>query len=180
MAYAGPRPANGTPARFVGRQSAGPHRALDYRRRGFDADMGIAISQVTSRIRSVNATDPAPIHWPSAVVGLALAIAAASAEAPAAPPLATVVPTPIPAPTVTPEPTRVVERVKIANALGSGVNFRAKAGGKAPLLKTLPEGTILEVIGTDETADGMVWRNVRDQSGASGWMAGKFLARVQQ
>lgn len=163
--------------------------------------MGIAVTQLRSRIHSVNATDAAPIHWPSAVVGLALAvfvvvgvtwlaaprrverpIAVASAVAPAVTsvPVATVVPTPIPAPAVTVEPAPVVERVKVANSLGAGVNLRAGAGEKQRRLKTMPEGSVLEIVGADQTADGMVWRNVRDATGASGWMAGRFLARVQQ
>jgi hypothetical protein len=162
--------------------------------------MGIAISQVTSRLRSVNTTDPAPIHWPSAVIGLALAIfvvvgvswlaaprraerpmalAAAAAVEPPPAPIATVVPTPIPAPAVAPEPAPVVERVKVSNTLGSGVNLRAKAGERAPRLKTMPEGAVLEIIGTDQTADGLIWRNVRDTNGTSGWTAGKFLTKVQ-
>jgi hypothetical protein len=166
--------------------------------------MGIAVTQLTSRLRHVPATDQAPIHWPSAVIGLALAVfvvvsvswlasprrvdrpvafaAAASVSVPieAPTPLATLVPTPIPAPAVTPEPAPIVERVKVANTLGSGVNLRSKAGEKGPRIKSMPEGAVLEIVGTDQTADGLVWRNVRDASGASGWMAGKFLARVQQ
>jgi hypothetical protein len=161
--------------------------------------MGIALSQVTSRLRSVNATDAAPIHWPSAVVGLALAVfvvvgvswmasprrverpiavaAASVVEAP--PPVATMMPTPIPAPAVTPEPAPVVERVRVANTLGAGVNLLAKASERGQLLKAMPEGAVLEIIGTDQSADGLTWRNVRDASGTSGWMAGKFLSRVQ-
>jgi hypothetical protein len=165
--------------------------------------MGIAISQVTSRLRSVNTTEPAPIHWPSAVVGLALAVfvvvgvswmaaprrldrpvALAAAETVVQAPVTelgpTVVPTPIPPPsTPVPEPTPVVERVKVAGTLGAGVNLRAKAGEKGQRLKSMPEGSVLEIIGADQTADGLTWRNVRDASGASGWMAAKFLARVQ-
>jgi hypothetical protein len=56
--------------------------------------------------------------------------------------------------------------------------LRAQAGERGQRLKTMPEGTTLDVIGTDTTADGIVWRNVRDASGTSGWMAGKFLAKV--
>ena len=162
--------------------------------------MGIAISQVTSRLRSVNATDPAPIHWPSAVVGLALAIfvvvgvswlaaprridrpvavAAAAVELPVPTPAPTLIPTPIPAPRMAPEPAPIVERVRVANSLGSGVNLRAKAGERGQRLKSLPEGAVLDIVGTDESADGLTWRNVRDASGTSGWMAGQFLSRVQ-
>jgi hypothetical protein len=44
----------------------------------------------------------------------------------------------------------------------------------------MPEGSVLEIVGADETADGLVWRHVRDGSGANGYVAGKFVARVQQ
>ena len=164
--------------------------------------MGIAITQVTSRLRSVNTTEPAPIHWPSAVIGLALAVfvvvgvswlaaprrldrpvAVAGVEAQAAPAaevVPTVVPTPIPPPpTPIAEPTPAVERVKVSGTAGAGVNLRAKAGEKGQRLKSMPEGAVLEIIGVDQTADGLTWRNVRDASGTTGWMAGRFLTRVQ-
>jgi uncharacterized protein YgiM (DUF1202 family) len=160
--------------------------------------MSIAFPQLTSRLRSVSATDVAPIHWPSALIGLGLAVfvvvgvswlaaprhpdrplVAASAVAPA--PIATVAPTPIPAPPVaTREPEPVVERVKVSFTNGSGVNLRAKAGERSQRLTTMPEGTLLEIVGADETADGLTWRHVRDSAGSSGYVAGKFVARVQQ
>ena len=165
--------------------------------------MSIAITGLASRFRSVNATDSVPIHWPSALIGLALAVfvvvgvswlaaprrvdrtlaipvttAAAVVQQETAAPL--VAPTPIPAPPIaTPAPTAVPERVKVAGTNGSGVNLRAKAGEKGARLKTVPEGTMLDVVGTDETADGIAWRNVRDAAGTSGWVAGKFVSKVQ-
>jgi SH3 domain-containing protein len=161
--------------------------------------MSIAFSQLTSRVRSVNATDAAPIHWPSALVGLALAVfvvvgvswlasprradrplAMASASVAAPEPVVTVVPTPIPPPpagTAQPEP--AAERVKVSNTNGVGVNLRAKASERAQRLKTMPEGSILEIVGTDETAEGLTWRHVKDAAGTSGYVAGKFVARVQ-
>jgi hypothetical protein len=162
--------------------------------------MSIAITHLTSRLRSVNATDDAvPIHWPSALVGLVLAVfvvvgvswlaaprrtdrplVASSATAASAQSAPAVVPTPIPAPVVTAEPTPAPERVKVSFANGSGVNLRARAGERGQRLKSVPEGTVLEVIGGDETADGIAWRNVRDANGTAGWMASKFLAKVQQ
>ena len=161
--------------------------------------MSVAITQLTSRIRSVNANDPAPIHWPSALIGLALAVfvvvgvswlaaprraerplvASAAATAPAPAQAAPIVaPTPIPAPVVTPEPTPAPERVKVSFTNGSGVNLRARAGERGQRLKTVPEGAVLEVVGGEETADGIAWRNVRDAAGTTGWMASKFLAKA--
>lgn len=138
----------------------------------------------------------APIHWPSAVIGLALAIAvvvgvswlasarevdrsairsqsprAIAAEAVPAPP-----PTPIPPPVAERTPPPATEQARVANTNGLGVNLRAAAGGRAARLKTLPDGTQLDVLGPEERADGMLWRNVREPGGTAGWVAASFLA----
>jgi hypothetical protein len=161
--------------------------------------MSIAFSQIASRVRSVNAPDPAPIHWPSALIGLVLAVFVVVGVSWAAAPtridrpspipvpavaeisaVATVVPTPIPAPPlVTPEPAAVVERLRVAFTNGAGVNLREDAGQRAQRLKSMPEGAMLEVIGADQTVDGLLWRNVKDAAGTSGWVAAKFVAPVQ-
>src|SRR5215212_3473711 len=159
--------------------------------------MSVAVPQLMSSDRSVNATDVAPIHWPSVVTGLFLAVcvvvgvswlaspkrvdrpmvaAASSATAPAP----AVAPTPIPPPPIAaPEPTPAPERVKVAFTNGSSLVLRAKPGQGGPRLKTVSEGSTLDVIGDDQTVDGLTWRNVRDAAGTSGWVAGKFVARLQ-
>jgi SH3-like domain-containing protein len=104
-------------------------------------------------------------------------LAVAVADVPAAEP--PVQPTPIPAPVVVAPEQPPVQRVKVAFTNGSGVNLRAKAGERSQRLKTIAEGTVLEVVGTDETSDGLTWRNVRDANGTRGWVAGKFVAQVQ-
>jgi len=165
--------------------------------------MGIAVSHLTTRFRSVNATREPSIHWPSAIVGLFLAVVVvvgvswlasprsteirAAAVAPAGQVAAdlaaatgpTPVPTPIPAPAVTPEPQPAVQRVRVAFTNGSGVNLRAKPGERSQRIKTVPEGTLLEVVGGVETADGLQWRNVREPGGGIGWIAASFAAPVQ-
>lgn len=170
--------------------------------------MSIAFSQLTSRFRSVNATaspfawpsTAAPIHWPSAAVGLVLAVcvvvgvswlaaphrasrqpvALVTPVLPAPAEVAIVVPTPIPPPAIaTPEPTPVAERVKVSFTNGLGVNMRAKAGERAARIKTMPEGAVLEIVGADQAADGLIWRQVKDTAGATGWVASKFVARLQ-
>ena len=139
----------------------------------------------------------APIHWPSAVVGLALAVlvvvgvswlaqprrldsrvAAAPVPAIQAAPEPTVVPTPIPQPAI--QPTPAAERVRVTGTNGSGVNLRARAGERGQRIKTVPEGTTLELVGADEQADGMTWRNVREPGGSTGWVAARFVARVDR
>ncbi len=68
-------------------------------------------------------------------------------------------------------------RVRVAETEGQGANLRVEPGTGAPRVKTLREGAELEVVGPDRTADGRVWRNVRDPAdGASGWVAAEFVA----
>jgi len=52
-------------------------------------------------------------------------------------------------------------KFKVANTGGTGVRFRTAAGKTAPIATTLPEGTIVEVVGDDKQADGLTWKNVR-------------------
>jgi hypothetical protein len=145
--------------------------------------------------RPVAATPVPPIHWPSAFVGLVLAVVLvvgiswlaaprpivrsqpAVAAAPAVP---TPAPTPIPAPAVAePAPAPPAAKVKVAFTNGSGVNLRAKASERGQWLKSVPADSVLEIIGADVTADGMTWRNVRDATGSSGYVAGKFVAELR-
>lgn len=159
--------------------------------------MSIAFPRLTSSFRPVDAAPIPPIHWPSAFVGLFLAVLVVVsiswmaaprrlertnpmpvvAVAPASE--AQVIPTPIPAPAIaTPEPAPPVEKVRVTNTGGSNLNLRARAGERGQRLKSVPEGTILEIVGVDETADGIVWRNVRDATGASGFVAAKFVVKA--
>ncbi|MCC6178290.1 MAG: hypothetical protein IT305_23550 [Chloroflexi bacterium] len=66
-------------------------------------------------------------------------------------------------------------RVRVANTGGSGANLREGPSATAAAVKTEPEGAVLTVIGPDQQADGRTWRNVRDEAGASGWIAGELL-----
>jgi hypothetical protein len=158
--------------------------------------MSVALEHLTTRARSVNASSEPAIHWPSAVVGLVLAVLVVvgvswlasprpgqlrGPQAPAvAPPqpAPVVVPTPIPAPPP-PQPVEPAsQRLRVAFTNGRGANLRAKPGEQAPRIKTLPEGTVLDTVGGTETVDGLVWRSVRDASGATGWIAAPFAAPV--
>jgi len=160
--------------------------------------MSVAFPQNKVFERRLDAPHEAPIHWPSAIVGLVLAVVVvvgvswlaqpgrratrvaeaavpASVQAPAEPVIA---PTPIPQPAVQPAPP--VERVRVAGTNGSGVNLRAKAGERGQRLKTLAEGTALELVGGDEQSDGLTWRNVREPGGTSGWVAARFVNRAER
>lgn len=156
--------------------------------------MSVAFSQSKVFDRRLIAPEEAPIHWPSALVGLVLAVvvvvgvswlaqprrldarvAQAAVAAVEAAPEPAIAPTPIPQPAT--QPTPLVERVRVTGTNGSGVNLRARAGERGTRIKTLAEGTTLELAGPDEMSDGMTWRNVREPGGATGWVAARFVAR---
>jgi hypothetical protein len=52
------------------------------------------------------------------------------------------------------------------------------SSGGAPIT-TLPEGTIVTVIGQDVVGPDRVWKNVRTADGLEGWVASDFVAPVQ-
>jgi SH3-like domain-containing protein len=91
-------------------------------------------------------------------------------------------PTPAPAAGASPvtapaAPAQTVgQRLQIANTGGDGVNLRRDPGQSGEKVKTLQEGSLVEIVGPDQTLDGTVWRNVRDLQGDVGWVAGGFLA----
>jgi hypothetical protein len=80
-------------------------------------------------------------------------------------------------PAASPSPSAVAGvKMKVANTEGQGANMRQRPSTTAPILRTLPEGAVVEVIGGETQAEGRAWRNVRDQSGATGWVAAELLA----
>lgn len=101
-------------------------------------------------------------------------------------------PSPSPAPGAAPSPPSVVspppvaskpvaspspalERVRIANTEGEGANLRERPSGSATRLKNLADGTVLEITGPNQQAEGRTWRPVRDPTGATGWVVADFL-----
>jgi hypothetical protein len=79
-------------------------------------------------------------------------------------------------PAASPSPAAAV-RMKVANTEGQGANLRQRPSTTAPVLRTLAEGTVVEVIGNETTAEERTWRNVRDPAGTqTGWVASELLA----
>lgn len=69
------------------------------------------------------------------------------------------------------------ERVTVVNTEGQGANLRAEPAANASLIRTLREGTELEIAGPDREAGGRRWRNVRAADGSvSGWIISDLLA----
>lgn len=69
-------------------------------------------------------------------------------------------------------------RVRVVNTGGEGANLRDQPSGSANRVKNLPDGTILEVTGNDQAAEGKRWRPLRDSAGASGWIVTDYLEPV--
>ena len=111
---------------------------------------------------------PDPTELPKPIV-------AATAPAPSAPgPVPGVAVSPV---AVQPSPSPAAgPRLKVVNTENQGVRFRQRPSTQGQVLRTLPEGTVIEVVGPDESADGMTWRNVREPGGAVGWVAAEFVA----
>lgn len=96
--------------------------------------------------------------------------------------------TPYIAPTDTPipEPTAVTEgqvgtigvgvRVVIFGTGGNGLNFRREPSISAEKIRSLPEGTIYEVVGGPQENGGYVWWQLRDPTdGTIGWGVQNYM-----
>ena len=77
-----------------------------------------------------------------------------------------------------PTNTSGAQRVRVANTGGTGVRMRTEPSLKAPIASKLADGTILEIVGENKTADGLTWRNVRAPGDGRGWVAADYLVAV--
>jgi hypothetical protein len=76
-----------------------------------------------------------------------------------------------PEPTATPEP--VVETAVVSS--GVGVWLRATPSTTGEQLEWLLDGTVLTLLGGQETADDLLWQQVQTETGLIGWVAADFL-----
>jgi hypothetical protein len=68
---------------------------------------------------------------------------------------------------------------RVVNTGAEGLFLRPDHSTDGAPLKTLPEGTIVTVIGEDFSAPNRVWKHVRDPEGTEGWAAADFLQAIQ-
>ncbi len=66
-------------------------------------------------------------------------------------------------------------KAKVTGTGGSGLNVRAGAGTGHARVKTLADGTVVEIIGGPKDANSYTWWQVKDESGTTGWVVSKFL-----
>ena len=98
--------------------------------------------------------------------------------------LATITPSPV-VPTATPLPTPVpsptpqglyIGGAAIVSGTGSALRLRSDPGLQTTTLKTITDGTRLQILEGPRQADGLIWWRLRDPSdGAEGWAAQTYL-----
>lgn len=81
-----------------------------------------------------------------------------------------------PTPTPTPEP----EKVEVYGTGSTGANLRARAGRSGSVLRSVPDGAQLTIVGEDEDLDGITWRHVQMEDGTTGWLAAETIRTVVQ
>jgi len=64
---------------------------------------------------------------------------------------------------------------KVTGTGSQGLNMRSGAGTANARVKTLPDGSVVEVIGGPKEANGYTWWQVRDQAGVTGWVVSRYL-----
>ncbi len=116
--------------------------------------------------------------WPVAGAGftgwiIADLIASAPATAPTTSPSTS--PSASPAPAPAPAPTEIGPGVQVT--VSSPANLRAEPSTSATILRTIASGTVLNVIGASQSADGYAWWPVQ-ADGANGWIVAGLLVLV--
>ena len=108
----------------------------------------------------------------TASAGSGAAQATATPAGGAAGPTATAAAAPTAAPSATPQlPDPPYWRV---SASGEGANMRQSPSRTAPVAKELRDGSVVDNLDEQRTADGLSWRHVKDGD-ADGWVAAELL-----
>jgi uncharacterized protein YgiM (DUF1202 family) len=166
----------------------GPDREADgWTWRNVQDENGTSGWVVVDAVRSLATPTPAATATPTA----SPTATASPAGTPAAGASETATPTRTPEPSGTPgpesdgpeqpeetEPDPEVERVEVYGTDPQGANLRAAPGRSGTVLRSIPDGTQLTVVGEDQQADGLTWRNVRTEDGTTGWLAVEVIRTI--
>jgi len=79
--------------------------------------------------------------------------------------------TPEPSEAEPPEPTPEPERVEVVGTGTQGANLRVQPGLRGTVVRSVPDGSHLTIVGEDQVADGITWRRVQADDGTTGWLA---------
>lgn len=92
-----------------------------------------------------------------------------------------VAPTTLPQATMLPTMTMAIStaQVRVSGTGAAGLFLRKAPSRSAEVLKTLPDGTTLQIVGANKTVDDVVWRNVRDSNGVEGWVSAGYVVPVE-
>lgn len=151
----------------TGLSVVGPDREVDGRIwRNVRGDAGTVGWVSAEVVRSLATPTPAVTATPSSTP-----TSPATSETPEAPVDAIPTPTPDPSMLEPAEPTPGPERVEVYDTGTQGANLRAQPGLRASVLRSVPDGAHLTVIGENQDADGTTWRNVQTDDGTTGWLA---------
>jgi hypothetical protein len=84
-------------------------------------------------------------------------------------------------PGVSEEPITIGAQVKIVDTGPNGLNFRKEPTTQAEKIRSLPEGSVYEVVGGPASADGYTWWQLRDPADSmTGWGAEIYMRRIAQ
>lgn len=142
----------------------------------------ITVIGIAGAVALANALLRRPPLTVSAVEPTIIVLTAPPAAAPTNTP---VLPTPSPIPTFTPIPTpnnavappevTVGFYAAVANTDGVGVTVRGGPSTSNVQLLVAPEDTVVLVLAGPESANDLLWWQVRLEDGTEGWVAGLFL-----
>jgi hypothetical protein len=68
--------------------------------------------------------------------------------------------------------------VEVYGTEGKGANLRAQPGPRGTVLQSVPDGSLLTIVGEDRDVDGITWRNVQAENGTTGWLAFEVIRTV--
>ena len=100
--------------------------------------------------------------------GTAPAVAPTTASTPTSPPAS-------PSPAATVEPTATSAPVLATVSSGVGVWLRGGPSTTGEQIEWLLDGTVVTLLAGQETADGLLWQQVRTEENVEGWVARDFL-----
>jgi hypothetical protein len=69
-------------------------------------------------------------------------------------------------------------RLRVGSTDGSGATLRREPSVQAEPVELVPDGALVELIDPGRQVNGTVWREVRTETGATGWIAAEFLSPV--
>lgn len=68
---------------------------------------------------------------------------------------------------------------RVLNTGAEGLFLRSDPSSNNAPIKTLPDGTLVTIIGDDSVGADRVWKHVRDPDGTEGWVAADFVEPAQ-